>query len=85
MKRKRTVTGRIVGGRIRELRKERGLRQCDLASALRTDTPSVSHIEHGRKDLRLTDLEKLARVLGVRLADLVAPIDHAMTVPRSAA
>jgi len=85
MKRRRTVSGRIVGDRIRELRKARGLRQCDLATALRTDAPSVSHIEHGHKDLRVTELEKLARVLGVRLVDLVSPIDHATTMPRSAA
>jgi transcriptional regulator with XRE-family HTH domain len=66
---------RLVGTKLKELRTSRGITQSDLASVLHTDPSNVSHIEAGRQELRVSQLVKISKVLGVRVCDLVAPLD----------
>lgn len=75
MRRKRIPVMVAVGEKLRELRRERGITQNAIASRLHTDPSNVSHMEAGRQDLRVTQLVKLARLLEVRVCDLVSFLD----------
>ena len=61
----------VVGRRIRALRAERGLKLEDLAKVLGRSVSQMSVIENGRRELKLGELEKLARALGVRVDELL--------------
>jgi predicted transcriptional regulator/DNA-binding Xre family transcriptional regulator len=61
----------IVGRRIRALRSERGLKLDDLAQVLDRSVSQMSVIENGRRELKLGELEKLARALGVPVGALL--------------
>ncbi len=74
---------RAVGGRARNLRTERDMRQREVAEALGVDVPAVSRIERGLRDLRLTQAAQMASALGVRLSELVAPADDVMPKPKA--
>lgn len=63
----------MVGRRIRTLRTDRGLKLDDLAVVLGRSVSQMSVIENGRRELKLGELEKLARALNVRVADLLSP------------
>lgn len=60
-----------VGGRIRETRKAARLTQVSLGKKLDIDSPTVSRIESGKKDLRTSELYEFGRALGVPPAALV--------------
>ena len=62
-----------IGRRIRQLRQDRGLTLDALASALDRAPSQVSVIENGKRELKLGELQKLARVLGTTLDDLLSP------------
>ena len=61
---------RQFGKRLAELRRERGLTQQKLASALKMDTVSVAYMESGKRSPSFKTLHKLCRVLSVRPMDL---------------
>jgi transcriptional regulator with XRE-family HTH domain len=61
-----------VGARIRDERKRLGLVQDDFAAKLATDAPTISRVERGNKDLRLSELHQVAVVLGTTPRDLVS-------------
>ena len=54
-----------VGIRIAELRRERGLTQVNLASRTELQRTHISQIENGQKDLNMSTLYRLAKVLEV--------------------
>lgn len=62
-----------VGRRIRQLRTERGLTLEALATELGRAPSQVSVIENGKRELKLGELQKLARILGVTLDELLSP------------
>lgn len=62
---------KAFGTICRELRLERGLTQKDVAVAGRLDQARISEIEHGRYTPGLDQAARLAKGLGVTLADLV--------------
>ncbi len=62
-----------VGRRIRQLRTERGLTLDDLGAELGRAASQVSVIENGKRELKLSELQKLARILGVSVDDLLSP------------
>lgn len=64
-----SVTERF-GQRIRELRRERGLSQEDLAELCGLDRTYISGIERGLRNVALRNIEVLAQALGVSLSDL---------------
>src|SRR5688572_19726959 len=63
-----------VGGRIRELRQERGLSISKLGAASRVSKGSLSGIERGLVLVNVATLARIARGLGTTLA-------HVLTFP----
>jgi len=61
----------VVGRRIRALRADRGLTLEDLAPVIGRSVSQMSVIENGRRELKLGELEKIARALGVRVDELL--------------
>ncbi|MCU1578313.1 MAG: family transcriptional regulator [Rhodoglobus sp.] len=62
-----------IGRRIRQLRSDRGLTLDDLGVALGRAASQVSVIENGKRELRLGELQKLSRILGVTTDELLSP------------
>lgn len=70
-----------AGRRVRELRQARGWSQTDLATHLRPygfdlTQSTVAKLEAGARPTRLDELDALAAVLGVPLADLIRDPDQ---------
>ena len=62
-----------IGRRIRQLRLDRGLTLDDLGEAIERAASQVSVIENGKRELKLSELQRLARALGVTIDDLLDP------------
>lgn len=60
-----------LGKRIRLLRREAGLTQEQLALAAGTSQTHISSIETGQQGAGIVLLDKLARALGVSVADVM--------------
>jgi transcriptional regulator with XRE-family HTH domain len=60
------------GRRLRDLRKERGLSQEELAFRAGLHRTYVSSAERGERNVALINIERLATALGVDIRDLVA-------------
>lgn len=58
-----------LGKRIKELRKQKGLTQEQLAEFINMEQNSISIIESGRNFPTLATLEKIANILNVNLSD----------------
>ncbi|MBR1425444.1 helix-turn-helix transcriptional regulator [bacterium] len=58
-----------LGKRIKELRKQKGLTQEQVAEFIEMEQNTISVIESGRNFPTLVTLEKMATVLGVDLSD----------------
>jgi len=59
------------GRRLRELRKERGLSQEELAFRAGLHRTYVSSAERGERNVALINIERLANALGVDIRDLI--------------
>ena len=70
-----------VGKRIRQLRTERGMTLESLGSAIGRAASQVSVLENGKREPRLSDLQTVARALGVGLDEL---LDADAVDPRAA-
>jgi len=66
------ATAASVGRKIGRLRRHAGLSQAALASRARIARATVNRIERGRLLPELSTLRRIARALGMRLADLIA-------------
>ncbi len=62
-----------IGRRIRHLRNERGMTVETLGAAIGRAASQVSVIENGRRELKIAELQRLARALGTTVDDLLAP------------
>ena len=62
-----------IGRRIRELRTSRGMTLDALSSAIGRAPSQLSIIENGRRELKIGELQKLSRALGVSLDALLEP------------
>lgn len=60
----------LVGRRVREIRKERGLTQAKLAEMADVSHVTIGYYERGVKFPSAETLEKLAAALAVRVEDL---------------
>ncbi|RED52899.1 helix-turn-helix domain-containing protein [Cohnella lupini] len=67
-----TKVQRLVGARIREIRKQKGLSQETLAELAGFHYSFVGSVERGQRNISLTNLEKLASTLGVEVYQLFA-------------
>lgn len=61
-----------VGQNVRDARKAKGMGQDQLGRRIGADAPTVSRIESGKKDLRLSQLWELSRALEAAPASLVS-------------
>lgn len=55
---------------IKAIRKELGYNQEIIANAIGCDVSNWSKVEQGRQSVQISDLEKIANCLGVRVIDL---------------
>ncbi|MGD0025233.1 MAG: helix-turn-helix transcriptional regulator [Xanthobacteraceae bacterium] len=69
--RKIHATRRILASNLRRLRKARGMSQEDLANAARLYQAEVSKIESAKLSTGIDVLQRLAKALGTRPADLL--------------
>lgn len=60
------------GAYVVKLRKEKGLKQIDLASALDIDVRVLRRIEKGETNVQILFLFELADVLGVKVIDFIS-------------
>ena len=60
----------LVGKRIREVRKEKGFSQEELAARADLDRTYMTSVECGRRNISIVNLHKIAKALGVTLEEL---------------
>lgn len=65
---------KLLGEKIRGLRKEKKMTQAELAAACELDKQSIFRIEKGEFNITLTTLFRLADGLGVLATDLLVKI-----------
>lgn len=70
----------MVGWNVRRLRLKHGLSQEALAGEL-MDTAHVSRIERGVENPTVVVLDKLAKALGVKVAELFSPVPAGARLP----
>lgn len=61
----------LIGGKIRERRKQLGLRLEDLSLLSGSSVPTLSHIERGQRDVKLSTLVALCAALRTDLPSLL--------------
>jgi len=67
----KTMEKMTTAEKVREIRKERGLYQHELAARAKLSVQTVRNVEAGRHEPELPTLRKIAKALGVPLADLL--------------
>ncbi|WP_373262260.1 helix-turn-helix domain-containing protein [Hungatella hathewayi] len=65
------INRKIVGNRIKELRKKKYLTQYQLAELVDVSSVYVSYVENGKRQLSLDNLIKIANVLEVTCDDIL--------------
>ena len=60
----------LLGQRLRELRKRRGLKQDELAEKIDVDPATISNIENGKNYPSLINLENILNVLDCTFAEV---------------
>jgi len=65
----------IIGERLKEIRKKLGITQGELASLIGVSETTVWNWENGRREPRSTEINKLAKVLGVSVSYLLGETD----------
>ena len=65
----------LVGKRIREVRKEKGFSQEELAARADLDRTYMTSVECGRRNISIVNLNKIAKALGVTLEELFRGIE----------
>ncbi len=66
-----SVDKTVIGARIQCIRKEKQLRQKDVAEALKLTDQYISKIERGGTAMTISQLSDIADFLGVDLYDLI--------------
>ena len=69
-----------VGKRIKEVRKQKGMSQDELAERAELSSQYISQIETGRKKGSLPTYNKLAKALGVSIDELTGSISEGSRV-----
>lgn len=67
----RISQSRLMGQRVKKLRKERKLTQIELAVIVNISPVYMGYIENGRRRPSLKTLERIARALKVKAKDLL--------------
>lgn len=58
------------GGRLRDIRRKRGLSQEELAELAGVDRTYVGGVERGERNLSVLNVKKLSDALGINVKDL---------------
>ena len=66
---------REIGHRLRSRREERGWTQAELARRCELHKAYIGFVERGERNASLVNLRRIARVLRVRLSDLLKGLD----------
>jgi len=66
------LSQKIIGQRLTELRKMKGLSQEDLAKSVKISRPSLAQIELGNRTVDVLEFQRLSMVLGFSLDDFVS-------------
>jgi len=66
-----TQISKRLGDNIRRIRQEKGMSQGDISRALDMDRGYISRVENGSKNPTILNLEKMAKALGVPVAELL--------------
>lgn len=61
---------KIVGNKIRQLRKERKLTQDDLADISLLDRTYITSVERGHRNISIVNLEKISKALNVEIKEI---------------
>ena len=69
---KGNLSQELIGQRITELRKSRGLSQEDLAKTIQISRSSLAQIELGNRSVNILELQRLSMVLGFSLDEFVS-------------
>lgn len=64
-----------VGSRVCELRKRLGLSQEAFADKAEVDRTFINHVENGRRNISIQNLEKIINALGVPFKDFFDSIE----------
>lgn len=64
----------LIGSRIKQFRKKKGLSQTSLGSLINNSAMQVSYLENGERKASHETLEKIAVALGVTVGDFLAPV-----------
>lgn len=62
-----------VGKRIREIREDKGITQKKLGEVLGYSAMGISHFENGIRDLKISDLKKIAQFFNTELSYFFPP------------
>ncbi len=62
---------RAIGERVRDIRKECGLTQEQLAEQVGLSRPAIANIEVGRQRIYLHDLDRMAEIFRVPLSEMI--------------
>ena len=66
---------REIGHRLRERREASGWTQAELARRCRLHRAYIGFVERGERNVSLINLRRIARILRVRLSDLLKGLD----------
>ena len=66
---------KLIGKRIREVRKEKGFSQEELAARADLDRTYMTSVECGRRNISIVNLHKIAKALDVTLEELFRGIE----------
>lgn len=64
-------TAQKFGENMKKIRLEKGLSQGDICRALDLDRSYISNVENGKQNLTISTMEKISRVLGVDINQLL--------------
>ena len=70
-RRKLTKEDKRIADRIRKLRIEKGITQEDLSGRLGYNLSYIAYVETYRSGMSLPTLYKIAKILGVKVKDLI--------------
>ena len=72
--------GKLIGAAIRHERLKQGLKLDELCRLSGVGIATLSNLENGNRDIRLSTLERLLAVLRVELTALLAPSHPGQTI-----
>jgi DNA-binding XRE family transcriptional regulator len=70
-----------LGRALRDLRRQTGMTQKQLAARAGADDTYISQVETGRRDIRWSTVTRLLLALGVSVTDLATAIEHQERTP----